>query len=81
MRVVTIMAATSLLALGACTSLSESDRALIVSANQNAQEAKAEAARSAEAARQAQMAAQRASEEARMANEKADRIYQRSLRK
>jgi hypothetical protein len=81
MRVVSTAVAVTLLGLGACTTLSQEDRALIASANQNAQEAKAEAARSAEMARQAQAAAQRASEDAKAANEKADRMFQRTLRK
>lgn len=78
MRILMVL---SLLGLAACASLSEEDRALIASANQSAQEAKAEAARSAEMARQAQQAAERASADARAANEKADSMYQRSLRK
>lgn len=78
MRVFMVLA---VLGLAACASLSDEDRAMIASANQSAQEAKAEAARSAEMARQAQQAAERASAEARAANEKADSMYQQSLRK
>jgi hypothetical protein len=76
------------LGLGACTELSDKDRALITSATQSAEAAKAESAaaraeavRSAELARQAQQSAQRASDDARAANEKADRMFQRTLRK
>lgn len=76
------------LLLGACTTLSDSDRALLTSANQNADAARAEAARASETARQAlqaaqaaQQAAEKAAADARAANEKADRMFQRSLRK
>jgi hypothetical protein len=88
MRALSILAVLAALGLGACTELSDKDRALITSASQNADAAKAEAAaakaeaaRSAELARQAQQSAQRASDDARAANEKADRMFQRTLRK
>ena len=70
-----------LLLLGACTSLSDSDRAMLTSANQNAEQAKNEAAQANATARQAQQAAEKAAADAQAANEKADRMFQRSLRK
>jgi hypothetical protein len=83
------------LLLGACAGLSDSDRALLLQANQNAEEAKREASRAADIARQAldaakgaqseanasAQAAQAASVNAKQANEKADRMFQRNLRK
>lgn len=63
-----------MLALGACTTLSDQDRALLTSANQNAEAAKQQAA-------QANATAQQALQAAQAANEKADRMFQRSLRK
>jgi uncharacterized protein DUF3359 len=64
-----------LVALGACTtSLSDQDRALLTAASQNAEQAKQQSA-------QALAAAQQAQADAKAANEKADRIFQRSLRK
>ena len=63
------------LALGACTtSLSDQDRALLTAASQNAEQAKQQSA-------QALAAAQQAQADAKSANEKADRMFQRSLRK
>jgi Alanine-zipper, major outer membrane lipoprotein len=64
-----------LLALGACTtSLSDQDRALLTAASQNAEQAKQQSA-------QALAAAQQAQADAKAANDKADRMFQRSLRK
>jgi uncharacterized protein DUF3359 len=63
-----------LLALGACTTLSDQDRALLTAASQNAEQAKQQSA-------QALAAAQQAQADAKAANEKADRMFQRSLRK
>jgi Alanine-zipper, major outer membrane lipoprotein len=64
-----------LLALGACQQgLSDQDRALLTAANQNADQAK-------QMAQQAQTTANQAESDAKAANEKADRMYQRSLRK
>jgi hypothetical protein len=69
------IAALLLLGLGACTTtLSDQDRAMITAASQNAEQAKQQAA-------QALAAAQAAQADARAANEKADRMFQRSLRK
>ncbi|GGF19824.1 hypothetical protein GCM10011611_27260 [Aliidongia dinghuensis] len=70
-----------LLALGACNSLSDQDRALLNSASQNAEAAKQQAAQAAATAQQALAAAQAAEADAKSANEKADRMFQRSLRK
>jgi hypothetical protein len=67
--------------LGACTTLSAEDRALIASANQNAQQAKDMAQQALTASQAAQASANQAASDARAANEKADRMYQRSLRK
>jgi hypothetical protein len=86
--VLTAVALMSLGLLGACTSLSESDRALIASANKNAEDAKTLAQQALDASRAAQssaaaaaQAAQQASADAKAADEKADRIFQRTLRK
>ncbi len=89
-------------AVAACTTLSEKDRALLDTASQNASAAKAEADKaltlaqqaldaskaaqgtadqSAQTALAAQKAAQAAALDARSANEKADRMFQKSLRK
>jgi len=67
--------------LGACTGLSEQDRATIASASQNAQQAKDMAQQALAAAQAAQATASQAAKDAQAANEKADRIFQRSLRK
>ena len=90
-----LVAAIPLVALGACTTLSDQDRALITSANQNAQQAKDLAQQALDAARAAQASANGATQsanaaaasasqaaaDAKAANEKADRMFQRSLRK
>lgn len=74
--------------LDGCTSLSDADRSLITTANRNAEDAKAQAARAAELAQQAldasraaQASAVASAAEAHAANEKADRMFQRTLRK
>ncbi len=74
--------------VGACTTLSEKDRALLDAANRNATEAKDIANRALTSAQQAQasaaasaQAAQQAAADAKAASEKADRIFQRSLHK
>ncbi|HXP77217.1 MAG TPA: alanine-zipper protein [Stellaceae bacterium] len=74
--------------MGACTTLSDQDRALIASANQNAADAKAMAQQALTAAQAAQassanaaQSASKAAADAQAANEKADRMFQRTLRK
>jgi len=69
-----LVAATVLVGLGACTGLNDQDRALLTSASQNADQAK-------QMAQQALTASQQAAADARAANEKADRMFQRNLRK
>ena len=90
-----LLAVIPLTALGACTTLSDQDRALISSANQNAQQAKDLAQQALDTARAAQanandatqnanaaaQSATQAASDAKAANEKADRMFQRSLRK
>jgi hypothetical protein len=83
-----MLAAVPLVALGACTTLSDQDRALLTAASQNAEQAKQQSAQALTAAQAAQAAAQtaeasaaQAAADAKAANEKADRIFQRSLRK
>ena len=71
----------ALLALAACTTLSEQDRALITSASQNAQAAQQQAAQANATAQQALQAAQAAQANAKAASDKADQLYSRSLRK
>jgi len=71
-----------LLALGACTAtLSDQDRAMLTSASQNAEQAKQQSAQALTAAQSAQASAAQAAADAKAANEKADRMFQRSLRK
>ncbi len=77
----TMMTLVSVLALGACTSLSDADRAAITSANQNAQAANQQAAAALKASQAAQQSADAAAADAKAANEKADRMFQRNLRK
>jgi hypothetical protein len=67
--------------LAACSGFTDSDRALLTQANQNAVAARASADRAADVAQQAAQTAQRAEQDAQAAAEKADRIYQRNLRK
>jgi type VI protein secretion system component VasK len=75
-------------ALGACTTLSDQDRALLTAASQNAEAAKQQSAQAAQTAQQAlaasqaaQASAAQAASDAKSANEKADRMFQRGLRK
>jgi hypothetical protein len=71
-----------LVALGACTAgLSDQDRALLTSASQNAEQAKQQSAQALAAAQNAQQQAQAAEADAKAANEKSDRMFQKSLRK
>ena len=76
-----MLALCSLLVLGACTTLSDQDRALLTSASQNAEQAKQQSAQALAAAQAAQASAAQAAADAKSANEKADRMFQRSLRK
>lgn len=77
-----LFAAIPLLVLGACSSsLSDQDRALLTSANQNAEQAKQQATQANATAQQALQTAQAAQSSASTANEKADRMFQHSLRK
>jgi protein tyrosine/serine phosphatase len=83
-----LVALVPVVALGACTTLSAEDRALISSANQNADQAKQMAQQALSTAQAAQssanaaaQAANQAAADAKAANEKADRMFQRSLRK
>jgi len=85
-RTVAVMA--MITALAACTTLSEQDRALLASVSQNAEAAKQLSAQANASAQQAFQAAQaarasaaKAAADAKAANDKADRIYSRSLRK
>ncbi len=82
------LVAAPLALLAACGGFNESDRALLTQANQNAAAAKASADRAADLAQQAAnsasqsaQVAQQAEQDAKVASEKADRIYQRGLRK
>lgn len=84
----TLMALVPVVALGACTTLSDQDRATLTTASQNADQAKAMAQQALDASRAAQasansaaQAAAQAAKDAQAANEKADRMFQRSLRK
>ena len=74
-------AAAILAALAACTTLSDQDRALLTSASQNADQAKQMAQQALAASQSAQASAAQAAADAKAANEKADRIFQRGLRK
>jgi F0F1-type ATP synthase membrane subunit b/b' len=83
-----IVALVAMMALGACTSLSDQDRALLSSASQNAEAAKQQAAQANATAQQALQASQTAqasataaAADAKAASEKTDRMFQRSLRK
>lgn len=84
----TAVVAGVLVALGACTTLSDKDRALLDAASRNAEQAAADAkqalAQSQAAAAQAQQAAaaaQAAQQAAQAASDKADKIFQKQLRK
>ena len=84
-----LLAAVPAVMLGACTmSLNDQDRAMLNSASQNAQQAKDLAQQALSAAQAAQTSANNAAQSAsqaaataQAANEKADRMFQRSLRK
>jgi Tfp pilus assembly protein PilV len=76
-----LLALIPVLAVGACTTLSDQDRAMITAANQNADQAKQQSAQALAAAQAAQASAAQAAADAKSANEKADRIFQHSLRK
>ena len=83
-----MLALVPLVVLGACTTLSDQDRATLTAASQNAEQAKQQAAQALAAAQAAQAAAQaaqasaaQAAADAKAANEKADRMFQKSLRK
>ena len=90
-----LIAALPVAMLGACTTLSDQDRATIAAASDNAQQAKVTAQQAKDLAQQALNTAQaaqasanaaaqsatQAASDARAANEKADRMFQRSLRK
>lgn len=76
-----LAAITVLAALGACTTLSDQDRALLTAASQNADQAKQIAQQALTAAQAAQASAAQAAADAKAANEKADRMFQRGLRK
>lgn len=75
-RIVLVLVA--LVALGACTTLSEQDRALLTSASQNAQAAKAAAQQALDAAHAAQASAAQVAADAQAANEQTDRLLQHS---
>ena len=77
----TLLVLVPVAALGACTTLSAEDRAMLNSASQNAQQAKELAQQALDASKSAQASAASAANDARAANEKADRMFQRSLRK
>jgi hypothetical protein len=84
MRLVKLMltARVPVFALGACTpSLSDADRAAITSANQNAEAAQRQSAAALKTSQSAQQSADAAAADAKAANEKADRMFQRNLRK
>jgi len=68
-------------AVGACTTLSDKDRATLTAASESAEQAKQQSAQALAAAQAAQASAAQAASEAKAADEKADRIFQRSLRK
>ena len=80
-RRILLVAAVPVLALGACTTLSDQDRATLNAASQNAQQAKEMAQQALTTAQAAQTTANQAAAEAKAADEKADRMFQRSLRK
>ncbi len=76
-----MLALIPVVAVGACTTLSDQDRATLTAASQNAEQAKEQAAQALAAAQAAQASAAQAATEAKAADEKADRIFQHSLRK
>jgi hypothetical protein len=77
----TTLALLPVLAVVGCTSLSDQDRALLTAASQNAEQAKQQSAQALTASQAAQASATQAAADAKAANEKADRMFQRSLRK
>ena len=83
-----LIALVPVVALGACASLGEEDRALLNSASRNAEQAKTMAQQALDASRAAQSSADKAAQaadqaaaDAKAANDKANRMFQRSLRK
>lgn len=64
-----------------CSNSGAEDRSLLEQANKKADQATAAANRAADAAKQAAKAAQQAAREAKTAGDKAERIFQKSLRK
>lgn len=76
-----MLALIPVVAVGACTTLSDKDRATLTAASQNAEQAKERSAQALAAAQAAQASAAQAATEAKAADEKADRIFQHSLRK
>lgn len=76
-----LVAVVAVAALGACTTLSDQDRALLTSTSQNADQAKQIAQQALAASQAAQASTAQAAADAKAANEKADRIFQRGLRK
>jgi hypothetical protein len=81
-------AACLVVALTACADLDDHDRALLNQANSNASQARDQSAQALAAAQSSQQLAQRASADAqsadaaaKAANEKADRVFTRSVRK
>lgn len=76
-----LLALIPLLAIGACTTLSDADRAQLNAATQTANEAKQLSTQALSTAQSAQATANQAAADAKAANEKADRMFQRSLRK
>jgi GAF domain-containing protein len=72
----------AVMALGACSSgLSDEDRATLNSANQNAAAAQQQASQANATAQQALQTAQTAQSNAASANQKADRMFEHSMRK
>jgi hypothetical protein len=67
--------------VGACTTLSDQDRALLESVNKNTADAKALALQALEASRNAQQSAAQAAAAANAANAEADRMSQKSPQK
>jgi hypothetical protein len=78
-RVAAVMVPLAL--VSACSTLSAQDRALLESASKNAADAKAMSQQALDAAKAAQQSADQAEAAAKEANAKADRTFQRNLRK
>ncbi len=76
-----LLALAPLVALGACTSFTDQDRAELRTTSQNAEAAKQQAAEANATAQRALQTSQAAAADAKAANEKADRMFQRSQRK